>query len=227
MDIKKTFDEEAKIYERTSREVNIYFDEALDFLVKNLEINPNAKILDVCCGTGILTDKVLKSYPNVSVTGVDFSSGMLEVAKARLKGYNFTGVLGDVCNEKTFENLGQFDIIITSFGLHNIHGYENKQQALKNIASVLKNGGQYITCDILKGETQEIEQSYRQFQYEWLKKSYDEKQSQEWMNLLQEEDEQETFENNVKLLKNAKIENVKLLWQKQFLAIWSGVKNIN
>ncbi len=224
MDIRKTFDDEAEIYEQTSRKVNIYFDEALDFFVENLKIEDNAKILDVCCGTGILTEKILKRHPKASVVGVDFSSGMLEIAKKRLKEYNFVGVLGDICDERTFENLGQFDCVVTSFGVHNIHGYEKKMNAIKNISAHLKQGGQYATCDILRGETKEEEEFYRQFQYEWLKKSYDEKEVNDWIKLLAEEDEPETFEKNVKLLNIGKIENVELLWKKQFLGIWKGEK---
>ena len=50
------------------------------------------------------------------------------------------------------------------------------------------------------------------------------KETEEWLNLLDEEDEPETLEDNFKLLENSGLANLKLLWRKEFLGIWSGEK---
>ncbi len=90
MNIRDTYDNEAIVYENTSRAVNIFFDESLDCLVDNINIdNSNLRVLDVCCGTGILTERVFKMYSNAEIVGVDFSCEMLNIAKDRLKKYNF------------------------------------------------------------------------------------------------------------------------------------------
>ena len=44
------------------------------------------------------------------------------------------------------------------------------------------------------------------------------------MKLLKEEDDPETLEDNFKLLEKAGLKNVKAVWQKEFLAIWTGEK---
>jgi len=220
MDIKNTFDNEASEYEFTSRAVNIYFDEALDKLVNNINVKKNnIKVLDICCGTGILTEKVAKAFPNAEFTGVDFSTGMLEIAKQRMKNYNFNYLISDVCDNKTMQKLGNYDLIISSFGIHNIHGYNNKKKALNNIVKHLNVGGMYITCDLIKGKDKEEEKQFYEFQKNWLLKTYNKEQTSDWLKLLAEEDDPETLKNNIKLLSEVGLKNIDLVWQKEFLTI--------
>ena len=42
-------------------------------------------ILDIACGTGDVTLHIARTAPGVSITGVDLSAGMLEVAERKLK----------------------------------------------------------------------------------------------------------------------------------------------
>lgn len=225
MNIKQTYDDEAGVYEETSRAVNIYFDESLDKMVSLLKLKKGARVLDVCCGTGILTQKIFEKYPDVQIIGVDFSEGMMAVANERLKGYNFACFNSDICYEKRMKLLnGGFDVIVSSFGIHNIHGFKNKLQGIKNVVSLLKDGGKYFTCDILKGDTKEIEEGWQNFQYQWLLKTYETPQADAWMRMLKEEDDKETFDRNKLLLEEAGLSNIEKLWQKEFLAIWTGEK---
>ena len=55
-------------------------------------------------------------------------------------------------------------------------------------------------------------------------KSFSVEESEDWMKLLKEEDDPETLEDNFKLLEKAGLKNVKAVWQKEFLAIWTGEK---
>lgn len=223
METKSTFDNEAKIYEQTSRQVNIHYDEALLKLISYIPQNAN-NIFDICCGTGILTGKIVKNFPNANIVGVDFSSEMLEVAKQSLgkkvKFYNF-----DITDTQNMLKLNtNFDLAISSFGIHNIHTKEKKLVALKNVAKILKNGATFLTYDLLKGENEEeIKKNYN-IQKEKLLKSFNQKETEEWLKLLSEEDDPETWEDNVKLLNQAGFCNVELLWKKDFLAIWRAKK---
>ncbi len=225
MNIKQTFDNEANEYEFTSRAVNICFDEPLDYLVECIKTRKkNLKILDICCGTGILTEKVAKRYPHAEFTGVDFSTEMLEIAKQRMKDYNFVVLETDVCDEEKMQTLDEFDIIISSLGIHNIHGFKNKQKAINNIISHLKKGGQYITFDYIKGNNQEEIEHFYEVQKLRLLETFNEQETQNWLDLLAEEDDPETLADNFKLLKNAGLVECKVLWQKEFLAVWQGTK---
>ena len=221
MNTKQTFNNEAEIYEQTSRAVNIFFDESLDVLVNSINLTNKNKIriLDVCCGTGILTQKVAKQYPKAEFVGLDFAENMLSIAKERMNDYSFTAHCIDVLDTQSITKLGKFDLIISSFGIHNIHGFAEKQVAINNIYSALKLNGKYIALDYIKGENKKECKHYTKTFINFLRKTYNKKETKEWIKLLAEEDEPETIQDNFNLLINANFKEIKLLWQKEYIAI--------
>lgn len=224
MEIKNTFDNEAGVYEQTSRKVNIHYDEALSTMIELMPNNAN-NILDVCCGTGILTELVNRKYPQARISGVDFSSGMLEVATQRLNNKNINFYNYDLLDCKGMNLIKEkFDLVVSSFGIHNIHTRGQKIVALTNIATLMNHGATYITCDILKGDSEQEELNYYKIQKNHLLKSFNEKETNDWLTLLNEEDDKETWGSNKDILEKAGLKNVKMLWKKDFLAIWSAEK---
>lgn len=224
MDIKSTFDNEAGIYEQTSRQVNIHYDEALSTMISFLP-NGIKNVLDICCGTGILTQKVADKYKKANILGVDFSNGMLDIAKQRFNKKNVNFYTCDLLDSDTLTKIQQkFDLVVSSFGVHNVHGSENKVVALQNVAKLMNKGAMYITCDLLKGNNKKEQKEYYEVQKNHLLKSFNAKETEEWLSLLDEEDDPETWDMNVEILTKAGFKDVKLLWKKDFLAIWTAVK---
>ncbi len=227
MDTKQTFNNEAEDYEQTSRAVNIFFDESLQELVNAINLNTKkqkVRILDVCCGTGILTQLVAKQYPKAEFVGLDFAENMLAIAKTRMENYTFTAKCCDVLDTEQMLALGKFDLILSSFGIHNIHGCAEKQIAINNIFSALKPNGEYIVLDYIKGKDKKECKYFTNYFKKYLLRTYNKKQTKEWIKLLAEEDEPETIQNNFKLLKNANFKSTKLIWQKEYLAIIQAKK---
>ncbi len=106
-------------------------------------VNPQAgeSVLDVACGTGILTHRVAKSVgPNGRVVGLDLSPGMLEVARKITLDPSSAAPIewreGDV-SAIPFEN-ETFDIIFCNFGLM---FFPDRVAALKEMSRVLKPNG--------------------------------------------------------------------------------------
>ena len=52
-------------------------------IIESIKINSKKtnKILDIACGTGSLTKEIMKNPSNNQVVGLDFSYGMLKIAK--------------------------------------------------------------------------------------------------------------------------------------------------
>ena len=76
----------------------------------------NPRILEVGCGTGILTEILIKKYPNGSFEITDISGSMLEECKKRcdrgkIKFFEMDG-------EKPLQNLGRYDLVVSSMTLH-------------------------------------------------------------------------------------------------------------
>lgn len=99
--------------------------------------------LDLCCGTGDICLLLAETERFVSVTGMDFSRGMLDIAKARCQGKPVTLLEADANAGLPFLD-GRFDTVTVSFGLRNL---ENPAAALLEMRRVLKEGGRLYVLD--------------------------------------------------------------------------------
>jgi len=84
------------------------YDEMLDVLADCIA-NTNHRILELGCGTGELTLKVLQRYPSAEIVAVDYSPRMLDFARAKIEsaGYaaRWTGIemdFGEWANNPNF-----------------------------------------------------------------------------------------------------------------------------
>ena len=55
----------------------------LDYAQSHLE-TPEPRVLDLCCGNGALTRRVLERFPDARVTAVDWDPVHLEIARKTL-----------------------------------------------------------------------------------------------------------------------------------------------
>lgn len=108
--------------------------------VKSLDIKQNLKILDLCCGTGDLAGIIQKNHPENEITGIDFSSKMLEIAKRKNKNIKFI----EAQAEKIPFKDNCFDIILMSFGLRNIKDIDS---SIEEIYRVLEYKGKFLHLD--------------------------------------------------------------------------------
>ena len=111
--------------------------------IKNLNIKPHDKIIDLCCGTGDLSIIIKQIEPQADVTGIDFSDKMLEVAKQ--KSQNIQYLQGDVTALPYPDNT--FDCTVMGFGLRNI---QNAEKAVEEAYRILKPGGCFMHLDFGK-----------------------------------------------------------------------------
>jgi demethylmenaquinone methyltransferase/2-methoxy-6-polyprenyl-1,4-benzoquinol methylase len=97
------------------------------------------KILDLATGTGDLALAIGRKLPNAEITGVDFSEGMLAVA--RQKGLRKT-MLADAMRLPFAD--GSFDCVTVAFGLRNM---EDHGAALREMSRVLRKGGHLLILE--------------------------------------------------------------------------------
>ena len=102
-----------------------------------------ASVLDIGCGTGVLT-RVLARWPNVaSVVGVDLAPALLEKARAAAAGIpNVSFREGDV-RALPFES-AMFDVVTSDSTLSHV---PSPEQAVKEAFRVLRAGGCFAVFD--------------------------------------------------------------------------------
>jgi demethylmenaquinone methyltransferase/2-methoxy-6-polyprenyl-1,4-benzoquinol methylase len=111
--------------------------------------DPDATVLDICCGTGDMTMALLKLRPKGArpVLAADFARGMLSRGAQKFAARK-PGEAGAVAIEADALHLplpsGSLDLIVTAFGFRNLANYE---AGLCEFHRVLKPGGQLGILD--------------------------------------------------------------------------------
>ena len=110
-----------------------------------LEITPDARLIDLCCGTGALTRDAAARVPSGGVVGVDFTPQMLDIARAKTHESNVDYREGDVL-ELPFAD-ASFDGATMGFSMRNV---VDIGACLKEIARVLKPGAMFVNLEVSK-----------------------------------------------------------------------------
>jgi len=111
--------------------------------------NPDAAILDICCGTGDMTMALLKHRPQGArpILAADFARSMLSRG-ARKFDARKPGEPGAIALEADALHLplrsASLDLVVTAFGFRNLANYET---GLREFHRVLRPGGQLGILD--------------------------------------------------------------------------------
>ena len=103
---------------------------------------PAPRVLDLGCGTGALAARLLDAIPGCSLTGVDLSPRMVEVARARLTG-RAEVLLGDA--ERLPFHDDAFDVVVCNDSFHH---YPDPERATFQAWRVLAAGGALVLGDV-------------------------------------------------------------------------------
>lgn len=114
----------------------------LQFYKKWMPKNKDAKILELCCGTGRLTIPIAKDGNNIC--GVDNTSSMLEQAKVKASeaGLEINLIEADI---RTLNLQEKFDLIFIPFNsIHHLYKNEDLFGTLKAVKNHLKEDGTFL-----------------------------------------------------------------------------------
>lgn len=114
----------------------------LQFYKKWLPKNKDAKILELCCGTGRLTLPIAKN--GYDICGVDYTSSMLEQAKVKASeaGLEINFIEADI---RTLNLQEKFDLIFIPFNsIHHLYKNEDLFKAFNVVKNHLKEGGLFL-----------------------------------------------------------------------------------
>ena len=149
------------------------YDEMLDVLAGCIASN-NQRILELGCGTGELTLKVLECYPSAEIVAVDYSPRMLDFARTKIEaaGYasRWTGIeldFGEWANNPNFSGLGdKFNAGISSLAIHHLED-EMKLKLFQRIRESLNAGGCFWNADPVVAESAAMKDIYGAAREDW------------------------------------------------------------
>jgi demethylmenaquinone methyltransferase/2-methoxy-6-polyprenyl-1,4-benzoquinol methylase len=105
---------------------------------------PEARVLDLCCGTGDMTFALRRRAGSVSaqILGADFSHAMLQRAAVKGRGTTLRWIEADALR-LPFPD-AHFNLVTSAFGFRNLADYD---AGLREIARVLAPGGECAILD--------------------------------------------------------------------------------
>ncbi len=114
---------------------------------RHILARPEARVLDICCGTGDMTRALLRRRPanGTPVVAADFSVQMLARARKKLAAQRVEVIDADAMRLPF--NDGSLDLITTAFGFRNLANY---QAGLAELFRVLAPGGEVGILDCSK-----------------------------------------------------------------------------
>ena len=126
------------IYERVI--VPLWFEHWAEALMRLAKLKPGNNVLDVACGTGVVTRLAKKIVgPNGGVSGLDMNASMLSRAKSLAEDLDIKWIESDVCASGLGE--AQYDVILSQQGYQY---FPDKQRALDELYRLLTPEGRLI-----------------------------------------------------------------------------------
>jgi tRNA (cmo5U34)-methyltransferase len=189
--------------------------------------NPNAvHIMDVGCGAGNYTLKLLQALPDVDVTLVDLSQPMLTRATERISGISdgsIRALQGDIRDLELPP--AQFDIILAAAVLHHLRGDNDWQRVFPKFHRILKPGGSLWIVDLVKQSTEAVQALMWARYGAYLTEFKDEAFRELVFGYIEKEDTPRPLIYQLDLLRETGFEKIEVLHKNNLFAAFGGIKD--
>ncbi|MCX4234400.1 class I SAM-dependent methyltransferase [Streptomyces ortus] len=118
-------------------------------------VGPEPRVLDLACGTGSITARLLERFPKAVSTGVDLDPALLAIAEGTFAGdERVTFVTADLKDPEWVSLLPyeSYDAVLTATALHWLHA-EPLAVLYGQVAGVVREGGVFMNADHMVDET--------------------------------------------------------------------------
>lgn len=128
----------------------------LHSFMSTIELHPGERTLDVCAGTNAVGIALLRREPSLEIHAMDRSAAMQVVGKQRAQalGFHIGSVIGDVHVLPFPDN--HFDVVTLQWASRHLR----VKEIFAEIHRVLKPGGRFFHCDLLRPANPLVERIY-------------------------------------------------------------------
>ena len=187
---------------------------------------PHAQsMLDVGCGGGNYTLKLLERLPHLDVTLVDLSRAMLDCALRRVQS-KAVGAVTTIQSDIRELDLGQqrFDIIVASAVLHHLRAESEWRSVFQKLFNAVKPGGSIWIFDIVESPLPEVQAIHWRRYGEYLTALESEAFRDEMFARILEEDTPRSVAYQLDLLREVGFSEVEVLHKHSCYAAFGAVK---
>lgn len=156
-DLDAVFSDVARYYDRANIFATLgLLNRLRDRFISTIDIQPHHKVLDVCAGTNVIGINLLKRQPNLDVYAVDRSVAMQEVGRHRAQRHGFR-IKASICDvhRLPFPD-NYFDVVTLQWATRHLRVID----VFSEIKRVLKPGGHFHHCDMLRPANKLVEETY-------------------------------------------------------------------
>jgi len=156
-ELNDVFADVAPYYDRANHVASLgLWNRFLREFMATVDVRPGERVLDVCAGTNAIGIALLKREPTLEVHAIDRSAAMQEVGRrnAEALGFQIRSVIDDVHTLPYPDN--HFDIVTLQFASRHLR----VQRVFSEIRRVLRPGGRFCHCDMLRPSNPVIERLY-------------------------------------------------------------------
>jgi demethylmenaquinone methyltransferase/2-methoxy-6-polyprenyl-1,4-benzoquinol methylase len=155
--LNKVFADVAPYYDRANFVASLgLWNWILGRFMSTIDVRPGQRMLDVCAGTNAVGIALLLREPSLEVLAIDRSVAMQEVGRQRAeaRGFRIESHIGDV-HELPFPD-NHFDVITLQWASRHLR----IRRVFEEILRVLKPGGRFYHCDMLRPRNRLVEKLY-------------------------------------------------------------------
>lgn len=189
-------------------------------------IVPQAEhLLDVGCGAGNYTLKMLSKIPDMNCTLVDLSRPMLDKAFERVSANTAKEVhvvQADIREAGLAEN--HFDIILAGAVLHHLRDDSDWETTFRKLFSLLKPGGCLMISDLLTQDTPAVTDYVWQLYGEYLENLGGKEYRTKVLDYIAKEDSPRSMNYQLDLMKKAGFRSVEILHKNLCFGAFGGIK---
>lgn len=189
-------------------------------------IFPKAEnLLDIGCGGGNYTLKMLTKIPNLNCTLVDLSRPMLNKAFERVSKKTDKRVeiiQGDIREVSLDKN--QFDIILAGAVLHHLRDYQDWEATFKKIFDLLKPGGCLMISDLITQDTDMLNEYTWERYGDYLEDLGGKDYRKKVLDYVAKEDSPRSMNYQLDLMKKVGFQKVEILHKNMCFGAFGGIK---
>lgn len=189
-------------------------------------ITPNAQnILDIGCGAGNYTLKMLEKVPNLNCTLLDLSQPMLARARQRVSAHT-KGTISLIQEDIRTAPLpeGHFDIILAGAVLHHLREEQDWLDTFTKLFRLLKLGGCLMISDLVTQDHPSVQNYIWERYGEYLEGLKGPQYRKDVFDYIEKEDSPRSVTFQLDLMKKVGFSSVEILHKNMNFAAFGGIK---